>query len=606
MKQFPATRNAWIQPNTSDIAGDIFVSKSLDLTDNMGKVRVGKRLVVNTNTQDEANLAGTPVAFREYNRSNTGTADYRTFAIAGSKMLVSAGDYPGASPFAIDATASTSFNEYFSDMEIFQGFLYATTSTTLEKYTPGTGWATVDNTLDAGVHMLLSYAGRLYITDLSCKIYSWDGSVMTKTGNFSLALATTTNAQDEQQNTITWMRAASDRIWIGTVNCFGNKGYIYSWDGTAVSPSKSYRLKAAGALACVVKDDNPWIMDTFGRLMVWNGGTFIEKARLNRRRNRMFINALSNQNDRFIHPNGMSLIGGNVHVLIDSRYADSTSSVDETIPAGVWEYDDTIGLVHKYAFANNHAADVLTDFGANRIARAGALSETNFVDTAAARNGTFVAGAGIYKDATTTTYVISYDDSNDTLQKAGYLVTPKIEATDGSVYNFPTVEAAWASWYTFYRKLLVSTDRIYVKHRHEEVDPVEGVLTWTSETVFTIPDTTDMTQYWNQSEQKGFEVEIMQGYGAGRVAHITNAVHASSTWTVTVDQTFPNATGKTSVGRFENWKYLSTIQPNNQSFNGDSFNFKSQWIQVKVYALFTGRDEIERFIISNSNGTPVK
>jgi hypothetical protein len=601
MKQIPANRSVWTQPNTSDVIGDIFISKSLDLTDNAGKVRVGKRLILGGNTTDMGVLANdVPVAFRIFNHASNN----KILGIVGSGIAESVGDYPGSGFVGFSGTLPIDLASFNSDMEIYGSDLYITGQTGLYKLAFGTtNWSTAlySSLGSASKHLLCYYQGYLYVTNNDNQIYGWDGSTMhTTPGTLSCTIP------NPAKNQIMFMRAGANRIWIGTksdVNAAGARGYVYEWNGSDPSPAKEHRVESPGVLSCVIKDDVPWVIDVYGRLLAWNGGTFIEKARLNRRRNQLFK---MDESDALVAPNGMAVINGRINILVNGTHYDANGTMEETVPSGVWEYDEVSNsLYHKHAFGLSHTSDTITDYGANRIAKAGALYEVNYPDSSSSRNGTFVAGANYYTDATTITSGIFSDDSNDTLQKAGYIVTQKVEATDGSIYNFPTVESMWQSVFTLYRKLLANTDKIVVKYRTQEVDPIEQTISWASTTSFSVPTASfpTMSSYWTSGT--GGEVEIMQGIGAGKCAHITNVTTAGALYIITIDETFTGATG-TSVARFQNWKKVSSITPNNQNFNSDTIGVKSTWIQFKLWMLFTGRDELERILLSNNNDTPVK
>jgi hypothetical protein len=604
MKQIPNTQTHILtQQNTGDVLGDLFASKGIDLTDNLGKLRGGKRMLVNMRESDSPPyLTGAPVGFREFN-IGSGFSTYRIYSVSGA-ILVSGTDYP-AGQFVIDGSVGYPGQlplPNTSDIEIYNGNLYVTAVNDLLTLASTGIWSTASfNTLTStSSHQMCSYNGLLYIVDKIFQIYSWNGSSL----NTSLLSLSNANVP---QSVITFIKAAADCIWIGTLNQNGDKAYVYKWDGVSASTTSEYKLDSAGALACVIKDDVPWIIDVYGRLMTWNGGTFIEKGRINRRRNRLLYNALALRNDRFVHTNGMTIVDGRINVLLNTQYYDSTGSIDESDPSGIWEYDDAIGFYHKHSLGLSKAGEAVSDYGAFRIAGAGGMYETNFPDTSSSRNGTFMAGASYYLDATTVGNGVFYDDSNDTVQKGSYIVTQKIEATDGSVYNFPTVEAMWQSFYTLYRKLLNSTDKIIPKYRYNDIPSVEGAITWTSSTTFDVPNTTvNITPYLPSPSQTGGEVEIMQGNNAGWCMHIKSAtLNGSGIWTVTVDETMVTTSG-TSMARFQNWIKISEITPNNQNFNSDTISQKSTWIQFKVFYLFTGRNEIERFLISNANETPVK
>ncbi len=587
----------WSQDGNSDVNGSIWASFNLDLSENEGKVRLGKRLLVATEDAS-INSTGVPCAFRDF---DAGVGTPQIYTVVGSFVYAQSGTggYPSATSF-IKITASgvpVNCSSTLSDAEIFNGNLYVTANDTKIYKSTGAVWSNISFGSAGSVHMLCKYANRLYMTDLTSKVISLDSSDTPATsGTYTLQL------NQSSENVITFMRAASNKIWIGTVNSIGGIGYIHEWDGAAVQVTKSYRLESAGALSCVIKDDIPYVMDTNGNLLAFNGGTFKKLDNLNRRNRKLLYNALSTTNNRYIHPNGMAIVNGKINMVIDGRNYDNTLSIEETIPSGIYEYDENRGLIHKHSFGYTDSTSSIVDYGAVRIAAAGALVEANYSSTNAARNGTFIAGANYYTNATTSISAIFYDDINDTFQKAGYLITTKIPAIDAK--GNPSVQNTWQNLYLLYKKLLNASDKIVTKYRVYEADPLEVTITWVNTTSFTT--TTDVTGYWTSGV--GGEVEIVAGIGSGKCSHITSIVNNSGTYTVTVDETYTGASG-TAKARFQNWKKIDSIGYNNSIESGVTFdqqglNPQSNWIQFKIWMLFTGKDEIEKLIIINADTNP--
>jgi len=465
------------------------------------------------------------------------------------------------------------------------GYLYATGIDKIYQLISGGGtWASQD--LNFGVHMMTTYAGRIYVTDLANKIISASistgamGTLVTS-GSFTLQLGL-----DSYADVITFIRSSASRIWIGVVNTRGGKGYVYEWDGQATAVTRSYRLESSGALSCVIKDEVPYIVDTNSDLLAWNGGSFTKVAGFNRKgKNVRLKNPLSSVNNRFIHPNGMSVINGNINILINNQNYDFTATANNTIPSGVWEYTQDNGLVHKNGLTLTKSSDTIIDYGQNTVDIVGALSELQANNNDSNRNGTFLAGASIFTTATAVKAVIEYEDTKDTLQKAGILVTPFIESSE--------VTDSFNSFYVKHKKLLNSSDKIVVKSRTYEDDYIDTTITWATTTTFTVPNASVVvSDYWTSNT--GGEIEVLRGTGGGVCSHITNAVLAGGTWTVTVDETHTGATG-TAIARFSKWNKLGTIQ--NQVMQFERFSIPdsddiSTSIQFKLYILFTGRNEI--------------
>lgn len=592
----------WNQVNNSDTNGSLYASFNLDLSENEGKVRLGKRLVVNTNSDDVVHITSYPCGFATYGNSK--------FAIAGANGTGFAfinnntgGVYPSRTSFTELAGSNTpgDVDSLYSDCIVSNGALYVSgKGTSVYKTTDTTNGTTWASSVSAGhtgyPHMFTSLSGRTYMTDLTSEVISWNAADTVATSG-----AFTVSVGSSDSTVITCIRASSNRIWICTVNTTGGKGYIYEWDGATTIVQKSYRLETSGALACVIKDDVPYVIDVYGNLLYWNGGTFVKLTGLNRINNQLLYNPSASTslgaNNRFIHPNGMSIIKGRINILINGTNINNTAylnnTIEETIPSGIWEYDENRGLTHKHAFSLSHLGGTITDYGQNKIFGAGALIEMDNSSTDVSRDGTFMAGISYYSDTATTKSGIFYDNSNDTIQKGGYLVTTKLPAIDQQ--GNPSVQNMFNTVYTMYRRLLDAGDSINIKYRKEEILPVIATATWTSTTTFTTP--TDL------SALTGYEVEPILGIGSGHTSHITSVVNNSGTYTVTVDETYTGATGTSQI-RVQNWKKISDINYSQPTFDSAGIGELSNWIQLKITMLFTGKDELEKLIIINNNANP--
>jgi hypothetical protein len=583
MIQVPSENKKLIQTNTSDSLGNLSQSLNLDLVENAGSIRLGSRMLLNANGLNNA-----PVAFRWWKQVN----DDKVFAIAGTSVYSGGTGTGAAFPSTVltaDATTSTPTNlsSDYSDMAVFNGNIYASSgSTTLYYMDDGTTWRTIVSFGSASqVHMLCPFGDRLYMTDLQSRVISINTSnVGVTSGQYTL------NLGNSDSNVITFLRASASRIWIGTINTRGGAGHIYEWDGSSSQVTRSYVLESSGVVSGVIKDDILYAMDTNGNLVAWNGGSFRTVASL-KTDPRIFYNALRTRNDRWMHPNGMAIVRGRINLLIDSRLSTDGTPTLERTPSGIWEYDPNIGLYHKYSLGLALPAGTITDYGQSRLSRAGAIQEINQPGSSASRNGTFLAGATYYTNASSTSSGAFYDDQNETKEKAGYLVTTKLPAS--------RVSDVWQYLWASYEKLLTATDKIVLKWRVDEAAPSEGTITWTSTTTFTVPNSSVVvSNYW--TADTGMEVEVVQGLGAGKCAHITNAVNNAGTWTVTVDETFTGATG-TSIARFQNWTKAGFVadQTTRYAKFGLPISANSPWIQVKAWMLFTGDNEMGMVAVDN-------
>ena len=105
----------------------------------------------------------------------------------------------------------------------------------------------------------------------------------------------------------------------------------------------------------------------------------------------------------------------------------------------------------------------------------------------------------------------------------------------------------------------------------------------------------------------GDEVEIVQGVGAGRTAHITviSGAHAASQ-TITVDETITGATTQTAKARFQTWKKIATYNSQSDEMSNFPVPEGSNWVQFKIWMLWTGKNEIHDALLINKVREPAQ
>lgn len=448
-------------------------------------------------------------------------------------------------------------------------------------------------------HMLHFYGGRIYVTNSQSKINSVSsaGSVATVGANTLLLNGITTDFA----NIITKIFTSASKNWVLCINANGGPGNVYEWDGVSTSYQIQHPLTSAGALAGCNFHDVPYFMDAEGYLQAWNGYTFKPVASLYRKHKKLLYNPVSLVNNRFIHPNGMSVVDEKIRMLIDTRNNDNTLSVEEYLPAGVYEFDPNNparGIYNINPISIAHVGDTISDYGQIRLPGVGALKSLNLPSTSASRNGSFLVGSGFYGDATTIKYGIFYDDLNDTLQKAGSFIMLKIDSLGTKdIMKFLRM---------FYKYLINSTDKYVLKYIYQDSEPVEGTITWVNTQQFTVPNSqVNVWNYYTVGNAKSGEVEVMQGIGAGHCAHITNAVLAAGIWTVSVDEVFTGATTTTAQARFKNWIWLGEANQGQGKIDIKvSPDISRSFFIFKLFALVTGRAEIERIVPDSEVGIP--
>ena len=595
---------SWIQTNRSDTIGNLAWTMNMDPYYNLGKIRPTRMLATDSlSSPVDTDMTDVPVGFRFF---WNGSAQ-NIYTVAGAFVHASGG-FPQSNfaKFTTAASYPTTCDSGYSDIETAFGVLYVTTNSNSVYYYNGS-W----NNFTAGgagtgyTHQLTPYGGRLYMVHTNNQIISWNFSNTVATMGNDYTLNNGGNTAIDPTQYITFIRGATNRIWIGVgsvSNLSKGKGYIYEWDGVSQSTTRFYKLGASAPMACVLMDDIPYVMDSNGRLLKFNSGAFQEIARLP-----LFDKYLGGplnaaMNNKFIHPNGMSVINGKINMLIDNMVNDNTGTIIEQCPSGIWEYDETIGLYHKYSLSYTPSnSNTITDYGQNRLSAVGGLSDMKVDSTNANLNGTFLAGATIFKDGTN---AVSQVWTNDTLPfapsathhstlRAGYFVTTKLESQG--------LTEKWKGIAIKYKNYIDNAEKIVVKYRTSEVPPLEVPITWVDTTHFTT--TSDISAYTNLgSDGVGDEVEITQGTGGGMCSHITNTSLNAGTYTVTVDEVHTGVTTGTARARFQHWQKSGVALNSDKQF--EQFNLPmmaaSTWIQIKVFMIMDEGDEFCELGVINS------
>lgn len=574
----------WVQPNTSERLGSIYASKGIDLTDNITSLRSAPRLLINTSTSDDADL-GLPVAFRYYNS--------QWWAIAGSVMFKQASpDGSANAGFSQDATASspTDCDVDLSDMEVFNGNLYVSrASADLSKFNT-TSWSSVTLTSsgNSDTKMMCVYAARLYITYGA-------GSYRVTSINTSDALASMGSSYTltlSPNYRITFMRAASSGIWVGTINVNNGKGSIFFWNGQQTTPNAEYVLTSNGVLSGFVENDIFYAIDVDGGLLQFSGGGFEKVASLPIPKDKYLFAPVDEDNsDRFIHPNGMTVRDGVVKVLLNGRVFSSDQETLETTPSGIWEYTKDTGWYHKHSPSYTvKDTTTITDYGQTRIREVGALVDAKSIGQNV-NKGTLLAGIQYFYDGTNTRNAIFLDDNLETVQKYSWIIIPQI--LSGSFTEM------WQKVVPRFRKLLGATDSIVVKHRVDKTDPTQISLTWS--------DTNTFVTSTDVSGMVGYEVEVLNGTGAGKCAHIIGTATAGGgTWSVDLDDTFTGVTTGTAVAHVTQWYKDGSYSAQTDNFTEFTLGEPSTLISVKIGMQITGKWDLYDIFFTNSSDKDVQ
>lgn len=601
MKRLPQNF-IWNQGNRGDRLGDLYNSYNLDLTGELGSLRISPRLLLNVSSTDDANL-GIPCAAKNFVANG-----FIYWAICGAYIYNSIAGLN--TTFVKDTTSGTptTCDPNLSDMKLLPdlGYLLVSGASTTVKFLKKDGtWNSCSSTLvdNAGLKAMSYFRGlnKVYIVDESSRSISSISNASTPAITAAAASTQYTlyHLVDGTVNRISWIRSTNFGVWIGTINFSGEPAKIYFWDGNTGAnglyvPNNVYTIQASGSLSCVIENDVPVVLDTKGRLLKLNGGTFEELDRLpfeDRTPTTTYV--AYNATQQLIHYNGMEIIDGKINLLIRGYLYENGNPNKENLASGIWEYTTKTGLYHKNSIGRTKAADTIVDYGQQKILAVGCLESLD-TPISVTYNGTYLAGIRYFINATSdgSTYYdgLFYNDKADTLQKAGSFTTIKLYS--------PNITDIWQKIYAIFgRRFLNATDKIVIKARNIENESTEATITYVNTTSFTVA-----ASNFTIAPVVGDEVEILQGVGAGRCTHIT-AVSGTTTLTITVDETITGVTTQTAIARFQTWKKLGSYNAQTDDFSklpiqSDQLG-ASTWIQFKVWILWTGKNKLSSLIISS-------
>jgi hypothetical protein len=458
--------------------------------------------------------------------------------------------------------------------------------------------ALTNNTL----HLLTSLGDNTYVTDKNDKVGQIDkDKVLTLTGTGTLDLQT---GGTNSGYFISVFMSGLDRIWIGLSGRSSSKTngttYVYEWDGESENTyNQRYEIDASGLLSGVVKDGVPYVLDTNGRLLKYTGSTFSEVARIPFKDGELSAGYNStNITSRAMHPRCMTVNGDEILINVSNRLLDGWAD----FPSGVWSYTEDFGMVHKFSASYQAVLDTgttnITDYGQIKVLNAGVIFVHDTANLYGEGEGGRIIFSQVYFNSSNDdvspsginqNYVVGIfaDDTQDNTQKYGYFITTEIHTQD--------VEELWQTIYPKYKQLINSSDKCVVKYRVESKEKLTGDISWSNSNTFLT--SLDITDY-----EQGDEMQVLQGIGSGKSFTIDTITSTGSGYSVTVKETFTNATGTAKV-QFSNFKYLGEIT-NEESKGFKAFTIsqsnQSPMIQFKVCMEWTGKNELYG-IQANSN-----
>lgn len=554
---------AWTQPNTGYIFGSVYSSQNVNL-EIPGIISLSKRTAYVGRQNASGSTFDYVLSIVYDGQALTGTERYY---IINSDTIWTLSQ--NLNTFAVDAISGTPNCALGStDGIIWNDGLYVTTSTNMSKLVAGT-WTGSLMTLSAGLpHPLCQSTINNYLL-------VGNGNVLKKrttAGVNSDAITIPDNYR------IQWIRSDNARVLIGTRNLNGGNSAVFEWDESASAATNKYDIDNQWVYAGEFRNTDFFIVVSDGRLMKFNGGGFSEVARWP-----IYKTLQGIWNNGFtlgsVFQRGIRMVGGRVTVLINGEVeeADVNDPLYPNQASGIWEFDESTGLNHKYGLSFSQTDEDYAQM--TYAAGAGALGGI-FIDPVSGAPDTttgsvLLYGARLDSGTGGTEYYTLGSVVSDGTNRGQYTTT-RVETVD-------IADESMKLWCKF-RGVFTSNDKIIFKYKDQFLNNVPfnaGPVTWTSNTTFT---TTDAT-FANAAV--GYEVTVTDGKGGGSMAHITSIALNTGTYTVILDEAITSVAaadeGRVIVDNYKKlevgitstdvngYKDIPIPQPNPRT-----------WIQIKV------------------------
>lgn len=576
----PNSQGQTRQVNSGDISGEIWGTMGIDLSTSPGKILSSRRMARTISASTMANKDTVAMTIYKGNIHAFGVQNSRSYIQAYRNPRISGNwsNILGGGGSLNDITDG-------SDAIVFDGKLLVSTDEDIASTTDADGGAYDIDWWTNVVSGTALTATKPHIMDVSRigaeTLFVTDGNVVryynTTAGHTAITLAS--------QLTACCLATDAYATWVGTYSNAGD-AYVYEiYIGEDIARN-SYKIDGTAVLSMDVIDGVVFIVTDRGHIQQFNGRAFVTVnsfpfADKGVTLQGLGLGNISDSNiERAIHPKGMRAYGKKLEILINTNnqlIEDLGANpiddddifenyvVDERSPSGVWEYDtETNVLNHKYSLTYDS-----TTQGYHRIKKSGPILILD-------NQYTKLLVAGRVEDDVTHIYA-----EDPTTSPLATLITPEYES-----------ESITEAYARVVSKLdtLVDGDSVEIKYRVRKKDnyPKYAIVNWLTDTEFTfVGDLSDVDE--------GDECEIMDGTGAGLIAHVASTPTTSSTtYTVALDSAIGN-TGGVSTVRFQNWKMIdSAITKADGEFKTVGTDESNTWVQFKL--VYRGLIKMRKFI----------
>lgn len=365
------TEKRWTQTNSGDLFGELFMSRNMDF-DKEGYASLAKR--------SRAIYSATLSAF-------FGRVSCIEYYDATSEYFVFTNDRPFKLSFASNAVTVTDESATSNmpsmdllcrnDMVNWQGYLYATSTSSLRRYNgswsialTGTGFTGVT---DGGLLCVFKNKNSLAVSQLNTVL------LLDTSHNLTITLTLPTEL------VVTSMDWNNNLLYVGTRNTSNGDAILFTWDGTTTSANNGYPVGTHRIDSVKAYQSSCVVFTSKGKLRFFTGNGFQEMAGLPISFTDYQWDVSGSTVQGRVISRGMVVDNEKIYVhLSPSIFLNSNASnspqLFDWFPGGVWCFDPRVGLYPKYP--NSSSLRVQTA----AVTTANVDSSTNIITTSSVPN----------------------------------------------------------------------------------------------------------------------------------------------------------------------------------------------------------------------------
>lgn len=333
----PSQEKRFLQTNKSDLSGNIWYTKNINF-DEQGYIKLSSRAVSLQSEQDDTDF-DIPVFY-----GRNGNAGFNVIT-TDTPWIMSVDDTNGLS-ISQDTDTGVQSGAFTSYGKWWQMRLYQTTNTGLY-YKSGSTWTS------AGVSLTSGKTHPMEVFENRSTLAIGDGNTV-KQINTSHATSTLAQLTIPSDYEVIGLSYSNNKIGVATrlnttLNGQNKETMFFIWDGVTTEALAGIPCGSDQIISVVAYKSSWAILTRLGKLLYYNGGGFTELVSFP-----FFYvkSVLGDSLNRVLLGDALYVEGDLIYINLPaqlSRYGEKDEVYIENNPSGIWCYDPSVGLYHRYS-----------------------------------------------------------------------------------------------------------------------------------------------------------------------------------------------------------------------------------------------------------------